>query len=85
MSNSSIDTMYIYEKLRDALNSETEDEMCQLVSNLYRNCAHKYYHDTDVKIGLGQHSTYDAVFYEAEMERRNAEEKEVNKKVIHEH
>ena len=76
MSNSSIDTMFIYEKLRDALNSETEDEMCQLVSNLYRNCAHKYYHDTDVKIGLGQQSTYDAVFYEAEMKRIMFEEKE---------
>ena len=76
MSKSSIDTMYIYERLEEALNSETEDEMNQLISNLYRNCAHKYYNDTNVKIGLGQHSTYDAVFYEAEMKRRNAEEKE---------
>ena len=75
MSKSSIDTMYIHERLEEALNSETEDEMNQLISNLYRNCAHKYYHDTDVKIGLGPRSTYDALFFEAEMERRNAEDK----------
>jgi len=75
MSKSSIDTMYIHERLEEALNSETDDEMCQLISNLYRNCAHKYYHDTDVKIGLGPRSTYDALFFEAEMERRNAEDK----------
>ena len=77
MSKSSIDTMYIYERLGEALNSETEDEMNQLISNLYRNCAHKYYHDTDVKIGLGPLSTYDPFFFEAEMKRRNDEEREV--------
>jgi len=77
MSKSSIDTMYIYERLEEALNSETEDEMNQLISNLYRNCAHKYYHDTDVKIGLGPLSTYDPFFFEAEMKRRNDEEREV--------
>ena len=77
MSKSSIDTMYIYERLGEALDSETEDEMNQLISNLYRNCAHKYYHDTDVKIGLGPLSTYDPFFFEAEMKRRNDEEREV--------
>ena len=77
MSKSSIDTMYIYERLEEALDSETDDEMCQLISNLCRDCAHKYYHDTDVKIGLGPHSTYDALFFEAEMKRRNDEEREV--------
>jgi len=77
MSKSSIDTMYIYERLEEVLNSETEDEMNQLISNLYRNCAHKYYHDTDVKIGLGPLSTYDPFFFEAEMKRRNDEEREV--------
>jgi hypothetical protein len=69
--------MYIYERLEEVLNSETEDEMNQLISNLYRNCAHKYYHDTDVKIGLGPLSTYDPFFFEAEMKRRNDEEREV--------
>ena len=77
MSKSSIDTMYIYERLEEVLNSETEDEMNQLISNLCRNCAHKYYHDTDVKIGLGPLSTYDPFFFEAEMKRRNDEEREV--------
>ena len=76
MSKSSIDTMYVYERLEEALNSETEDEMNQLISNLYGNCAHKYYHDTDVKIGLGPLSTYDPFFFEAEMKRRNDEERE---------
>lgn len=76
MSKSSIDTMHVYQILIEALDSETDDEMCQLISNLCRDCAHKYYHDTDVKIGLGPHSTYDALFFEAEMKRRNDEERE---------
>jgi len=65
--NSTVATKYVYSRIGDALNAETEEQMSQELSNLYSELAHNYKVDTGTPIGQGFPASYQwQVGYESE-------------------
>ena len=52
--DSTVATKYIYNRIGDALDTETEEQMAQQLSNLYSELAHNYKVDTGELIGQAQ-------------------------------
>ena len=55
--DSTVATKYIYNRIGDALDAETEEQMAQQLSNLYRELAHNYKVDTGELIGQAKKIT----------------------------
>mgnify|MGYP003145819733 CR=1 FL=1 len=55
--DSTVSTKYIYNRIGDALDAETEEQMAQQLSNLYRELAHNYKVDTGELIGQAKKIT----------------------------
>ena len=55
--DSTVATKYIYNRIGDALDAETEEQMAQQLSNLYSELAHNYKVDTGELIGQAKKIT----------------------------